>query len=253
MLNNHDVESIQVHMFWAYGDLTVLERLAAVSFVANGFDLKLYTYGSINNLPSGIKQYDAREVIPENRLFKYKNGSYAGFSNLFRYAILCQQGGIWADMDVICLASIRDFKAIGSNGLMVTERTQNNSLKINSNLIFNPKPKAGDIIDLAWAVADRYQVEKLEWGDCGPKLLTALVKAYPKLAPKIMKPDFANPINYWDCPKKLLTDSQELSKDTFFLHCYNEMWRKQGKDKNHPYPRSSILGKLLAQYQDRLL
>jgi len=246
-------DSIQVLMLWCYGDLTALEKLAMVSFVANGFDLKLYTYGKINNLPSGIQQYDAREVIPEHRVFKYKNGSYAGFSDLFRYAVLCQQGGIWADMDVICLKSIHEFKALGNDGFLVTERAQiENSLKVNCNLIYHPEPTSGDIIDLAYAVTDRYQVEKLEWGDCGPKLLTTLVKAYPKLAPKIMKPAFANPIDYWDCPKTLLGDSDSLSKDTFFLHCFNEMWRRQGVDKNQPYPRYSLLGKVLAQYEDYL-
>ena len=130
-MNNDN--SIQVHMFWAYGDLTTLERLAAVSFVANGFDLKLHTYGSINNLPSGIQQCDAREIIPEHRVFKYKNGSYAGFADLFRYAVLCQQGGLWADTDVICLAAAHDFKAISNDGLLVTERTRN-SIKINNNV-----------------------------------------------------------------------------------------------------------------------
>jgi hypothetical protein len=246
-------KSIEVHMFWAYGELALLEKLAAVSFVANGFDLKLYTYGSINNLPGCIQQCDAREIIPEHRVFKYKNGSYAGFANLFRYAILCKRGGLWADTDVICLTSVQKIKAIGSNGFLVSERLKTqNTLKINNNLIYHPDPKKGDIIDLAYAVSDRYQVEKLEWGDCGPTLLTALVRAYPKLAPKIMKPEFANHINYWDCPMKLLTDSGGLPKNTFFLHCFNEMWRMQGVDKNQSYPPNSILGKLLAQYKDLL-
>jgi hypothetical protein len=242
---------IKVHMFWAYGDLTMLEKLAALSFIANGFELRLWTYGEITNLPKGINQYDARKVLPEDRVFKYKNGSYAGFADLFRYAVLCQQGGLWADTDVVCLASATDFRSIAEDGLLVTERTPN-SIQMNCNLIYHPKPTAGDIIDLAHTIADRYQVEKLEWGDCGPKLLTTLVKAYPKITPKIMSPEFAKPVNHWDCPNALLDESKELPKETWFLHCFNEMWRRSGTNKNNPYPSNSILGKVFALYEDQL-
>jgi hypothetical protein len=134
---------IKTHMFWAYGDLTMLEKLAAVSFVANGFDLKFWTYGLITNLPNGIELCDARKIIPENRVFKSGSGSYALFADLFRYAVLREQGGLWADTDVVCLASSADFKYIAKDGFLVTERTRN-SIKMNNNLIYHPKPIAGD-------------------------------------------------------------------------------------------------------------
>lgn len=241
----------KVHMFWAYGDLTMLERLAAISFVANGFDLKFWTYEAFLNLPENLQQCDAREIIPEHRVFQYKNGSYAGFSNFFRYAVLSKQGGLWADTDVVCLTSFAMFKDIARNGFLVTERTKN-SINVNSNLIYHPHPSAGDIIDLALAVTDRFPVDKLEWGDCGPRLLATLVKAYPKLAPRIMKPEFANPIPWRECPDGLLNDSNVLPTETYFLHCFNEMWRKSATDKNAPYPPGSILGKVFARYADRL-
>lgn len=242
---------IQVHMFWAYGNLTRLEKLAAASFIANGFDLKIWTYGSIDNLPKGVSQFDAREIISENRIFKYKNGSYAGFANLFRYAILSHKGGLWADTDVICLASAHDVKNIAKQGFLVTQKTDFWEESINNNLIYHPNPKTGDLIDLAFAISERFQIEKLNWGDCGPFLLTALVKLYPKLAPEIMSPEFANPIPFYNCPDILL-NSKNLSKNTWFLHCYNEMWRRKGIEKDTPYPPQSILGKLLAQYADKM-
>jgi hypothetical protein len=242
---------IQVHMFWAYGNLTRLERLAAASFVANGFDLKIWTYGSITNLPKGISQFDAREVIPESRIFKYKNGSYSGFSNLFRYKILSLKGGLWADTDIICLASSYDIKKMSQDGFLVTQHTDFWNESINSNLIYHPNPKGGDLIDLAFAISERYQIENLNWGDCGPNLLTALVTLYPKLAPKIMSSEFANPIPSYKCPDILLK-SKKISKNTWFLHCYNEVWRRKGIEKDNPYPPQSILGKLFAQYEDKI-
>ena len=245
--STYNNKSIQVHMFWAYGDLTNLEKLAVISFAENNFDLNLWTYGSIKNLPQGVLVRDAREIIPESRVFKYKNGSYAGFADLFRYAVLRERGGLWADTDVICLCSANDFKILGSEGFLVTERT-GRSVQVNNNLIYHPNPTSGDIIDLAFNVSDKYQIDKLEWGDCGPVLLNTLVSNYPKLAPKIFAPDFANPVNWWDCPKKLLKEPHHLSDRTWFLHCFNERWRALRIEKNICYPPKSILGNIVSKY-----
>jgi hypothetical protein len=242
---------IQAHMFWAYGNFTKLEKLAAVSFMSNGFDLKIWTYGSIGNLPKGAHQFNAREVIPENRVFTLKNGSYAAFSDLFRYAVLSQYGGLWADTDVICLTSSSALRKIGGGGLLVTENTDN-SFRISNNLIYHPNPKSGDLIDLAFAIADRFQVDKISWAELGPELLTTLVRAYPSISPQIMGPEFANPVNWWDCPHRLLSEETTLTEKTWFLHCFNELWRRSGTDKNSNLPKDSLLGKIFSRYAERL-
>jgi hypothetical protein len=56
-----------------------------------------------------------------------------------------------------------------------------------------------------------------------------------------MEPDFANPIDFRDCPAALLTPGTSLGNNTAFLHCYNEMWRRAGVDKNAAYPKGSLL------------
>jgi hypothetical protein len=243
--------TVPVHMFWAYGDFSKLERLAIASFLANHFQVNVWTYDSIRNIPKNTVQHDARKIIPEDRVFKYWNGSYAGFSDLFRYAVLSKQPGLWVDSDVICLCSVNDFKKYNKNDFLVTERTKQ-STKLNGNVIYRPEPIEGDIIDLAYAISERYRIDKLEWGDCGPNLLTTLVRTYPKLAPTIMHPDFSNPINCWDCPKQLLSKPRRLTKKTWFLHCYNEGWRSRGIDKNRYYPQDSLLGSLYEKYHQWL-
>lgn len=241
-----------VHLFWAYGSFSALEKLSALSFLRYGFRVKLWSYGGVGNCPAGVEQCDAGAIIPESRVFTYRNGSYAGFANLFRYAVLCQHGGLWADTDVICLRSASTLEESSSSGFLVTERTKH-SVQVNGNVIYHPRPSGGDIIDLALAVTERYPADRMEWGDCGPRLLTALAKTYPKLAPQLMKPSFANPVNWWDCPGQLVTEGVKLASETWFLHCFNEMWRRAGADKNAPYPRNSILGEIAGGYEDGLL
>jgi hypothetical protein len=236
---------IKAHMFWAYGSLSKLEILSAVSFLKNGYELNFWSYDNISNLPDGVIQRDAREILPEHRVFKYKNGSYAGFANLFRYAVLLKYGGLWADSDVICLLPMSELQNSGIVSFLVTERTPS-AIKLNNNLIYNSEPRSGDVIDLAYALSDRFDVDKLQWGDCGPKLLSALVKTYPSLIPTIMEPCFANPVDWWDCPRVLLDPKKgkEIPIQWGFLHCYNEMWRTAGIDKNSPFPPGSFLSKI---------
>lgn len=240
---------IIVHMLWVEGELSKLERLCCASFVMNGYKVKLWTYGSMRSVPAGVELCDARQILSSDRIFRYANGSFAGFSDLFRYAVLCAQGGLWSDLDVICLLPAADLQAKALDAFLVTEHKKDGGLhKINNNLIYLPAPKPGDIIDLALAVAERYDVSALRWGDCGPRLLTMLARNYRSLAPKIMEPDFANPISSRSCPRALLRKNGRLPKDAAFLHCYNERWRRKGFDKNDPWPAGSILGRLAALY-----
>ena len=245
-----DAPPIQAHMFWAYGAFSMLERLAAASFVANGYRLKLWSYGDIGNVPQGVELCDARGVLPESRVFTYHDGSYAGFADLFRYTLLSREGGLWADTDVICLAPASALKALARHGFLVTERTRDKSVQINANLIHHPSPTPGDIIDLARVIADRFPVDRMTYGDIGPKLLTTLTRAYPALAPVLLSPEFANPVDWWDCPQRLIGAAGDVPDGTWFLHGYNEMWRRSGVDKNAPCRADSMLGKLIARYED---
>lgn len=230
----------------------MLERLAAASFVANGYRLKLWSYGEIGNVPQGVELCDARGVLPESRVFTYHDGSYAGFADLFRYTLLSREGGLWADTDVICLAPASALKALARQGFLVTERTRDKSVQINANLIHHPSPAPGDIIDLARVIADRFPIDRMTYGDIGPKLLTALVQSYPALAPAILSPEFANAVDWWTCPQRLITGAGNVPVGAWFLHAYNEMWRRAGADKNVPCPNDSMLGRLCARYKDRM-
>ncbi|MCO5233322.1 MAG: capsular polysaccharide synthesis protein [Chitinophagales bacterium] len=106
-----------VHGLWIKGELSSMEKLTILSFLKHGYHFILWTYDDFTHYSyiAGLEVKDAREIIPENQVFKYKypnqfghgQGSYAGFSDIFRYRLLYLYGGWWVDMDVTCLKQFK--------------------------------------------------------------------------------------------------------------------------------------------------
>lgn len=238
---------IPTHMFWAYGGFSKMEMICANSFIANSYDLHIWTYGDSTSFPYKAKIMNARDILPESKIFLNRMGSYAGFSDLFRYSVLNKIGGLYADTDVVAL---KHASLLPTDKFLVTESTQKNSLQINGNVIHNPHPCSGNIIDLAEVFADRFNKNDITWSEIGPALLTAIVKIYPKHGFNIFPPEFANPINYWNCPEHLISPMNfSIKENTFFVHMYNEMWRRANVDKNFSFDNNSFYEKINVMYK----
>lgn len=90
-----------IQNLWVGRPLSVMERLSVASFLRNGHPYHLYVYENPGPVPQGTVLQDAQRVVPADRIFTYRRyPSYAGFSNLFRYRLLVERGGVWADTDV---------------------------------------------------------------------------------------------------------------------------------------------------------
>lgn len=96
------MSNLPVQMVWIGDRVSRLEYLCMRSFTANGSPIHLYTYNQVENLPKEVICLDANEIFPKDRIFKYK-GSYAIFSDLFRWKLLAQKGGYYSDTDVLCV------------------------------------------------------------------------------------------------------------------------------------------------------
>jgi hypothetical protein len=101
-------QNITVHGLWIGTRLSLMEQLTLRSFVACGHHFVLWLYEPLeHDVPPGVEVCDAAKIVPRERVFCYKAGprpgSYAGFSDLFRYKLLYDCGGWWTDLDVACL------------------------------------------------------------------------------------------------------------------------------------------------------
>jgi hypothetical protein len=93
-----------IQMFWHGAPLSRVEQLSLASFVHHGHAVHLYAYEPIDNVPAGVTMRDASEILPRSRIFRHRRtSSIAPFADWFRYRLLFERGGIWADTDIVCL------------------------------------------------------------------------------------------------------------------------------------------------------
>jgi len=93
-----------IHMFWHGPALSRVERLAVASFLHHGHPVDLHVYDEPAGVPAGARLRDAADILPREALFVHRRtGSVALFADWFRYRLLAERGGLWADMDVACL------------------------------------------------------------------------------------------------------------------------------------------------------
>ena len=90
--------------------LSNLERLCIYSFCANGHDFRLWTYYDVDNVPTDTAPGkviigDAESVLPKSKMF-FAKSDLATFSDWFRWELMRQIGGWWADMDMVALRPI---------------------------------------------------------------------------------------------------------------------------------------------------
>ena len=93
-----------IQCLWIGERLSTMERLSIRSFLHHGHTYHLYVYDKVAGIPPGVLVKDAAAILPRSRIFQYSGfASYAGFANFFRYKLLLENGGWWADADMICL------------------------------------------------------------------------------------------------------------------------------------------------------
>ena len=100
-----------VRALWHGSPLSVFEELSLRSFLHFGHAVELYTYEEVEGSP-GVRVCDANAILPEADVFAYASGpakgSFASFSNLFRFKMLAEHGGIWSDADMLCLKPLNE-------------------------------------------------------------------------------------------------------------------------------------------------
>jgi len=234
---------------WIGRPLSALERLAMTSFLRHGHEYHLYCYDDVGSVPAGVVVKDGNEILRASEIFTYQHGagrgSLSAFSNLFRYKLLLERGGWWADTDAVCL---RPWDFPGSI-VMASEHARGPQAKVASGIMKLPAghPVAAWCYDAA-SKADRSTVQ---WGEIGSVLVTrALVEN--NLLDVIMKPEVFCPIPWWDWQLLLADDPRParslVTGDSYSIHLWQEMWRRAGAIDSVVIPPGSLFGQLLEHF-----
>lgn len=226
-----------VNSLWIGDSLPPLALACIQSFLNKGYDFHLYCYRAPANVPSACAVRDAAEILPESSIIRYRRGpgkgSVALFANMFRYKLLYEVGGWWADIDMFCLTD-----ALPQSGIVLGQEDGNGFN--NAILRF---PQAHEAMLTGYNECVR-RGEDVEWGDTGPRLLTQLAKDF-ELSDCVFPPTVFYPIPYrqfWIVfdPRRAGI-AADIIRNAAGVHLWNNMISRSTLDLTILPPRGSLL------------
>jgi hypothetical protein len=214
-----------IQSLWIGGELSPMEQLSIASFLAHGHDYHLYSYGEVGNAPRGAVLKSAEVILPKAAIFQYKkHPSYAGFSNFFRYQLLLRKGGWWADTDVVCLKPF----AFDEPYVFASERIQGGEVAASAVI---KAPAGSEIMAFNWHLCLACpDPSGAAWGQFGPKLMARAIAKFG-LGAYLQPADVFCPLAYDEWEALLSPGGLDFGEQTHAVHLWNEMWRRDGRDK----------------------
>lgn len=252
----------------------MMEKLSLNSFIQHGHNVHLYTYGDIEGVPNGVVVKDARSVTPEEQVFSGTKGpgkgSYAEFSDRFRYKLLYQRGGIWIDCDVVCLkrfnfrnayvfAKERHPKkhklARAARRLSVWLRRYGFARLIPLQAFDREMLCSGIIKAPAGCTLMKALYETClamspgmnAWGQTGPILINRVVREMGLSRFAVPSHVFL-PIAWYEVERLLECRTDVKLSRSYAIHLFNEIWRRKSLDKNGRFSKSCLYEKLKQSY-----
>ena len=218
-----------------------MEQLSIASFLLNGHEYHLYVYEEIVNAPKGTVLEAAHRILPESAIFQYRNHpSHAGFSNFFRYKLLLRKGGWWADTDVVCLKPL----VFQSPYVFASERAHGRSVPTTAVI---KAPPGSEIMAFNWHICNScVDPAGVVWGEHGPKLMAKAIAKFG-LERFVQDAQVFCPLAYDEWSALLLPgDPDTFRQNSHAIHLWNEMWRRERRDKEGSYAPESLYEQLKA-------
>lgn len=234
----------RVQTLWIGPRLTVMERLALTSFVQQGHEVDLYTYGEVANVPDGVNVRDGAELLPEAAIFLYRDHrSYSGFSNFFRYKLLLERGGCWVDTDLVALRPV----TLDGEHVFASENARGGRHVTTS---FIAAPAGSPAMERAWELCAAKDRTSIRWGETGPALLQQVVETLD-LHRHVQAPEVFCPIPFPEWESLLDPVPPALPGHAAAVHLWNELWRRAGRDKDAEFDPRCLYEQLKARYLTR--
>jgi hypothetical protein len=200
----------------------------------------LYSYDGIANLPKGVVAKDAAAILPGTELnaFSIKGvRSMAHFTDYFRFVMFRKTGEIWTDTDVLLLRPFR----LGATGNVIGKESA--SSICTALLRLDPADRRlATLIERVEAMKGA----QIEWGDTGPRLLTAVYGVDAGMPENVFYP-----VHFDDYYKVLLPryfdECAALCAGSTALHLWNNRLVSMGLFKRIGPPRGSFLHHLFGK------
>jgi hypothetical protein len=248
---NNELEIANI--FW-HGELTQFERVCIKSFVKQGFHTKIWSYTNIQ--VDGAESCDARLVLPEEHLTKYKQqhfevkdgskeslSSLAAFSDAFRWTLINKFGGWWFDADCYCLKSSEEFKTLRENKSFISGLQDYECPSVACGAFYANQQISAKLVGRLNSLCEIYNYEFPKWGTIGPLLISDVVQNENLLSCVLSPEKFYsienNSVNYYINPS-LKNEAKSLIVNSYVTHIWHSMLNFHNIDKNNP-PENSLL------------
>jgi len=242
---------------WIGERMGAVERACLLSVMRQGHGVALYCYRTPDGIPAGLELRDASEILAESKVFTGRNGSFAAFSDWFRYELLKRGLGTWVDTDMYLLRHL-EMRAPYLFGEESPGIINNAILRLPANSpilppLLAPFEKGGVPRGLTWRqrlplhiqqiLRGKPDLSGLPWGSTGPLAISALAREFD-LASHALASDVFYPAS-WREPDWIkdpsLTLEQMITERTVGIHLWNECIKGY---KNDPAPAGSFLARL---------
>jgi hypothetical protein len=246
---------MKIQSFWMGERLTTMEQLCIQSFLKNGHEFDLYAYHHIANVPRGARLLDARTILPQSVSDRFRYNAHtpvAALADVFRYKLLLEHGGVWVDMDVVCLKpsniELEYCFPLTSGSKMLDPDKQ---FAVDS--WFMKVPMTCDFIRYCYETAFTYANREMHWGEIGPVLVAHAVERFD-LSKFAREEDVFFPVN-WNRQSLFIDGSADADavwerhgSSSLVMHLYHSMWARNGADKNASFASNSLYERLKRKY-----
>ena len=244
------LKDLPVHMLWVSGELSRLARLSLASFRTQGYRVTLWSYDPDHLRAEADEVADAGTILP---MPKEDVANMAYLTSLFRYRVLAERGGIWADMDVVALTA--DPK-LPSRPLVASEKrrpfrhaeptaTHEALTQVTNCFMVNPTPNSGDLWHRATDRVAALNPEDRNWENVGPHMLSQLMLEDGQ-GVEILPTDAVDPVAWWNVPAYFLEERDPPPSP--FMHMYATIWARREVDAEAAFPPASLAGRLWKRF-----
>jgi len=208
-----------VNGFWYGSELGELEKLCIESWIQNGYEFYLWVYDLDIEVPDKVVIANANHIVQFSEYFTYDEGHSKGtpiaFSNLFRAELLYQRGGLYTDLDVLCLKPY-DF----NNRFVFSEQVDSGWDYHVATCILYSENQGEELFKdwIDWIIAKRNNWRPTTHGDLGPNLLTPLIISRD-LKEYVLPKHYFCPVD-WQSYK----DMFKYTPNSYGIHLFGSIW-----------------------------